>query len=35
MSSNQNCFWFKELVIIDNMAPLTVQCVGNNQIMVN
>ena len=31
MNSNQNCFWFKELVDIDNMAPLRIQFVGNNR----
>ena len=31
MNSNKNCFWFKELVDINNMAPLIIQFVGNNR----
>ena len=31
MNSNQNCFWFKELVDIGNMALLIIQYVGNNR----
>ena len=31
MNANQNCFWFKELVDIDNMALQIIQLVGNNR----